>query len=63
MVAARAGQDLMPELGYRPVNKYLPPRPGRGTPLPPASVAATTPASPPAADNKLLRWVDRLLSR
>ncbi len=25
----RGGGDLMPELGYRPVNKYLPPRPGR----------------------------------
>ena len=26
LVAARGGKDLMPELGYRPVNKYLPPR-------------------------------------
>ena len=29
MVHERRGQDLMPELGYKPVNKYLPPRPGR----------------------------------
>jgi len=60
MVAARGGKDLMPELGYRPVNKYLPPRPGRNAP---AFVAASAAEPPPAGDNKLLRWVDRLLSR
>ena len=27
LVAERGGFDLMPEMGYRPVNKYLPPRP------------------------------------
>jgi len=62
MVAARGGKDLMPELGYRPVNKYLPPRQERRLP----ELAATAAASaepPPAGDNKLLRWVDRLLSR
>src|SRR5439155_1604492 len=44
MVAQRGGGDLMPELGYKPVNKYLPPggspprrftsagRSGRGAP-------------------------------
>jgi hypothetical protein len=26
-VAERGGFDLMPELGYAPTNKYLPPRP------------------------------------
>src|SRR5205085_1626052 len=34
MVAARGGADLMPELGYRPVNKYLPPRRERMAPEP-----------------------------
>ena len=29
LVATRGGKDLMPELGYRPVNKYLPPRRNR----------------------------------
>ena len=29
LVAERGGFDLMPELGYQPVNKYLPPRPRR----------------------------------
>jgi hypothetical protein len=62
MVAARGGKDLMPELGYRPVNKYLPPRRERKSPGP----AAAPPAAPApafAGDNRLLRWVDRLLSR
>lgn len=27
LVAERGGYDLMPEMGYKPVNKYLPPRP------------------------------------
>jgi Fe-S-cluster-containing dehydrogenase component len=54
LVAARGGVDLMPELGYRPVNKYLPPRP--------------RPAAPPApviedAAGGLLGWLDRVLSR
>ena len=34
MVASARGADLMPELGYKPVNKYLPPRPRRMKPLP-----------------------------
>ena len=29
LVAERGGVDLMPELGYKPTNKYLPPRPRR----------------------------------
>jgi Fe-S-cluster-containing dehydrogenase component len=60
MVAERGGKDLMPELGYRPVNKYLPPRRTHGE-----TRAAITPAPepPPLGDNRLLRWVDRLLSR
>jgi Fe-S-cluster-containing dehydrogenase component len=31
-VAERGGQALMPELGYRPVNRYLPPRAPRDVP-------------------------------
>jgi sulfite dehydrogenase (quinone) subunit SoeB len=60
LVAARGGKDLMPELGYRPVNKYLPPRHA-----PAANRAAVIPVAEPASvpDNRLLRWVDRLLSR
>ncbi len=61
MVAARGGKDLMPELGYRPVNKYLPPR--RQTTAARPSPAPPVPPPLAAGDNKLLRWVDRLLSR
>jgi Fe-S-cluster-containing dehydrogenase component len=60
MVAERGGFDLMPEHGYGPTNKYLPPRK-------PAAPCATR--APDGADAKrgsgaeaLLRWVDRLLS-
>lgn len=62
LVADRGGYALMPELGYQPVNRYLPPRPRRdgATATPAATVDAPldrTRLSP------LLRWVDRVLSR
>ncbi|WP_291297487.1 4Fe-4S dicluster domain-containing protein [Elioraea sp.] len=57
LVAARGGFDLMPELGYRPVNKYLPPRP-REAPAP-APVARVEEGGLPG----FLGWVDRVLSR
>jgi len=62
MVARRGGGDLMPELGYKPVNKYLPPRSGRMAPSPPVACEATPPDAASPAD-RLLRWVDRILSR
>jgi Fe-S-cluster-containing dehydrogenase component len=62
LVAERNGVDLMPELGYRPVNKYLPPRPRRGaTSSTNAALKEETldrDALPP-----LLRWLDRVLTR
>jgi len=53
LVAERGGFDLAPELGYRPVNKYLPPR---------ARKAAPPPAPEPEASG-VLGWLDRMLSR
>ncbi len=62
LVADRDGRDLLPELGYKPVNKYLPPRPRR----------ASSPTSDDSAPQEnldvsklppLLRWLDRALSR
>jgi sulfite dehydrogenase (quinone) subunit SoeB len=47
LVAARAGKDLMPELGYRPVNKYLPPR-RRHTRMAPARSSAARSQPEPA---------------
>ena len=59
LVAERSGRDLMPELGYRPTNKYLPPRPRRAAgSAPPAAETLDPQALPP-----LLRWLDRVLSR
>ena len=60
LVAARGGYDLMPELGYRPVNKYLPPR-DRGS-VCGAEEAGDKPLEP-AALPPVLRWLDRVLSR
>lgn len=61
LVAERGGVALMPELGYAPVNRYLPPRPRRAggdAPAPTQDEALDTAALPP-----LLRWLDRVLSR
>lgn len=64
LVAARGGYDLMPEMGYQPTNKYLPPRPRQV-----ADVVDLNPASAAneggdkATGNNLLAWVDAMLSR
>ena len=63
LVAERGGYDLAPEeFGYKPVNKYLPPRPRQcGT-----SGETAAPREEPydaSALSPLLRWVDRVLSR
>jgi sulfite dehydrogenase (quinone) subunit SoeB len=58
LVRSRGGYDLMPEMGYRPVNKYLPPR----------KHACSAPALPEPVANgtgvgeRLLAWLDRALS-
>ena len=60
LVAERGGYDLMPEQGYKPVNKYLPPRPGKTSGI--ARDPSLMPAAPDTA-GVFLRWVDRILSR
>jgi Fe-S-cluster-containing dehydrogenase component len=55
LVAERGGYDLMPELGYAPTNKYLPPR-ARG------ACAAPAADMPDAAPGGFLGWLDRLLA-
>jgi Fe-S-cluster-containing dehydrogenase component len=62
MVASRGGADLLPELGYRPVNKYLPPRPARQAPRAPVADRAAPPDDVSIAE-RLARWADRVLSR
>ena len=58
MVAERGGVDLMPEMGYKPVNKYLPPRQREATWPQAGSESHRDDPVPP-----LLRWVDQALSR
>jgi Fe-S-cluster-containing dehydrogenase component len=57
LVADRGGVALMPELGYQPVNRYLPQRPRRDQDDGDVAVEATPPAP------SLLRWLDRLVRR
>ena len=53
LTAERGGVDLMPSLGYRPVNKYLPPRK-------PAKAAA----APDRGDGSgISGWIGRMLRR
>jgi Fe-S-cluster-containing dehydrogenase component len=64
LVAERGGYDLLPEIGYRPVNKYLPPRPRRrdwqeGGPEP--LERRETYGSSLA--ERLFSWADRTLTR
>ncbi|MNP81096.1 hypothetical protein D3C76_1793690 [compost metagenome] len=63
LVAERGGLDLLPQLGYQPVNKYLPPRPRRTGEVQPAATPAPSETLDTAALSPLLRWVDRVLSR
>jgi len=60
LVAERGGFDLMPEIGYKPVNKYLPPRPAKPIPV---AISPDKPVPQAANVNVLARWVDRILSR
>ena len=61
LVAERQGYDLMPEMGYKPTNKYLPPRSRRNK-----ADSNGMPSVLPATvgnENPILRWIDRALSR
>jgi Fe-S-cluster-containing dehydrogenase component len=61
MTRDRGGYDLMAEMGYKPTNKYLPPRAARNTADNsgwPSELTAL-----PGNDQPLLRWVDKFLSR
>ncbi len=60
LVADRGGMDLMPEMGYRPTNKYLPPRPRKTTAGATGAPAALETAAP---EGGFLGWLDNVLSR
>ncbi len=57
MTEARGGFDLLPEMGTRPVNQYLPPRPRKNAPGDTGAPASLEPAA-----GGFLAWVDDLLS-
>jgi Fe-S-cluster-containing dehydrogenase component len=64
LVERRGGFALLPEAGYEPVNRYLPPRPRRAGPEAPEPAGATAPPGDSAEpDGGFLGWVDRMLSR
>ena len=57
LVAERGGVALLPELGYAPVNRYLPPRPRR------AGGDEIAVAEPVEAAITPKHWLDRILKR
>jgi len=59
LVAERGGVALMPELGYQPVNRYLPPRPRRDG----GGDAADAEATAPTRADSPLHWLNRMLRR
>ena len=63
LVAERGGVALLPELGYQPVNRYLPPRPRRAGNDTPTHTDAPVEALDTDALPPVLKWLDRMLSR
>jgi Fe-S-cluster-containing dehydrogenase component len=57
LVKERGGYDLLPDMGYKPTNKYLPPRARRDT-----AMVEALPRSDGSAMEKLFAWADRLMS-
>jgi len=64
LVVERGGFDLLAEIGYKPVNKYLPPRPRRDAAPAPWTREKQEPVSSSAGSvsDRLFAWVDRVLS-
>ncbi|MBT4890402.1 MAG: 4Fe-4S dicluster domain-containing protein [Rhodospirillales bacterium] len=58
LVAERGELNLMGDLGYKPTNKYLPPRPRRGKSEEHNKLEPVV-----SKDNPVLYWVDKFLSR
>ncbi|MCT8973837.1 4Fe-4S dicluster domain-containing protein [Microbaculum marinisediminis] len=59
LVEDREGVALMPELGYAPTNRYLPPRKKQ----PAAAAPAPGEHEPDASASGFFAWVDKVLSR
>jgi Fe-S-cluster-containing dehydrogenase component len=63
LVAEREGVALMPELGYQPVNRYLPPRERRDARTAAAPTALPTVPSDGALATRFFAWADAMLSK
>lgn len=64
LVSERGGFDLLEEFGYKPVNKYLPPRPRRnGGEAPSAPADEASSATDGSLTERFFAWADRQLSR
>lgn len=63
LVEARDGFDLLESFGYKPVNKYLPPRPRRDEAAARREAQPTHSAPAGTAIERLFQWVDRTLSK
>ena len=59
LVKERNGYDLLPEMGYKPTNKYLPQRERRNTPQ---AHIERLPKSNGSTMEKLFAWADKLLT-
>ena len=59
----REGFDLLPEFGYKPVNKYLPPRARRDHAPPGIAQELPVSASTGSSVDRFFTWVDKTLSR
>ena len=59
LVKERGGYDLLPEMGYKPTNKYLPPRARQNTQQ---AHIETLPKTDGSTMEKLFLWADKLLS-
>lgn len=63
LVRDRHGAELMPELGYRPTNRYLPPRPRRAGPDEKSALSGEPQATQTDPAPMLTRWLERALKR
>ncbi|MGI9425020.1 MAG: 4Fe-4S dicluster domain-containing protein [Hyphomicrobiaceae bacterium] len=67
LVRDRDGYALMPETGYRPVNRYLPPRPrsdgSSSAVTEEPTVSDVSDSSSGDVADRFFRWADQLLSR
>jgi Fe-S-cluster-containing dehydrogenase component len=58
LVKERGGYDLLPEMGYKPTNKYLPPQARRDH----VTFAEPLPKSDGSAMERLFAWADKLMT-